>query len=78
MRAAVEWVRCTWWKAVEPIPVLRLLSSYLVTTDQSTRAMSTFAPYDQYEVSVPLAAAGDCLALVSLTGAEICMCRRIV
>ena len=26
--------------------------------------MSTFAPYDQYEVSVPLEQAGDCLAEV--------------
>ena len=49
--------RSSWFR-----PCSFLCSSYLVTTDQSTKAMSTFAPYDQYEVSVPLEQAGDCFA----------------
>lgn len=37
-------------------------SSYLSMSDQGTQATSTFAPYDQYEVSVPLESAATCLA----------------
>jgi FAD/FMN-containing dehydrogenase len=36
--------------------------AYLATTEASTYLSSTLFPYDQYEVAVPLAAAGACLA----------------
>ncbi|KAK9823265.1 hypothetical protein WJX72_001448 [[Myrmecia] bisecta] len=38
--------------------------AYLSVSDLGSRQMSTFDPYDQYELSVPLSQAGDCLKLV--------------
>lgn len=35
-------------------------------TETGTRTTDSTAVYDQYEVSVPLQHAGDCLALVTL------------
>ena len=40
-------------------------SAYLSQSEEENLASSNFAPYDQYEVSVPMDIAGDCLQMVS-------------
>ena len=40
-------------------------SAYLSQTEEQNVASSNFAPYDQYEVSIPMDIAGDCLQMVS-------------
>lgn len=40
-------------------------SAYLSMSEAASVASSNFAPYDQYEVSIPLEVAGDCLHMVS-------------
>lgn len=42
-----------------------LCSAYLSMSEAASVASSNFAPYDQYEVSVPMEIAGDCLHMVS-------------
>ncbi len=39
-------------------------SAYLSQSEQMDVASSNFAPYDQYEVSIPMDIAGDCLQMV--------------
>ncbi len=39
-------------------------SAYLSQSEQMNVASSNFAPYDQYEVSIPMDIAGDCLQMV--------------
>ena len=38
--------------------------AYLSQTDSQSKQMQNMDPYDQYEVSVPLNIAGDCLQMV--------------
>ena len=45
-------------------PVFRYLRAYLSMTEASTRQSSTFDPYEQFEVAVPLEKFADCLAEV--------------
>ena len=40
-------------------------SAYLSMSEAASVASSNFAPYDQYEVSIPMEIAGDCLHTVS-------------
>ena len=57
--------------------VVMVCSAYLSQTEQANQATSNFAPYDQYEVSIPMEIAGDCLQTVSkqcllVTGTGCC------
>lgn len=45
--------------------ILISCSAYLSQSEEENVASSNFAPYDQYEVSIPMDIAGDCLQMVS-------------
>lgn len=56
--ATAPWRRLPTWSPPPP-PLLLPLATR--RTEQGTRLTSTFAPYSQYEVAIPLELAGDCL-----------------
>lgn len=45
-------------------------------SEAASVASSNFAPYDQYEVSIPMDIAGDCLHMVSALSASTCVCQH--
>lgn len=47
-----------------------LCSAYLSESALASGLLSDADPYDQYEVSIPLQAAGDCLKLVKFPHAS--------
>ena len=55
--------KCGWLEAstARLVPMCR---AYLSQTDSQSKQMQNLDPYDQYEVSVPLSVAGDCLQMV--------------
>lgn len=55
--------KVTTFEAVHPHACFAC-SAYLSQTEEQNVASSNFAPYDQYEVSIPMDIAGDCLQMV--------------
>lgn len=45
-------------------------------SEAASVASSNFAPYDQYEVSIPMEIAGDCLHTVSALSSSTCICQH--
>ncbi|MCJ1297913.1 hypothetical protein MMC08_000702, partial [Hypocenomyce scalaris] len=50
--------------------------AYLSQSEEENVASSNFAPYDQYEVSIPMDIAGDCLQMASRQTAVLRMFDR--